>query len=311
MAITIKGKKAEVAAPVAEAPAPTGFTLPVEIQEEVSKLSPELQAQFAIQAELTPDFVMEVAENLPETLVEALIEHLETKLNEQLPDAVTAPAEQVTAQEPVANNTAASAKAKRDALKAEIAGMAKTSVVVDQKIEPVKTKAATQEVKPVEGEEDLGWGWNSLFPVNQAVTVINRGNGKFEVHVGAVKAQPVEKVAPVTVEAPTKKAKKPSVKTIFGDIQTDEYRKYLETLKNEYPTLDARITWAESIGLVRGTDWVSVTKAGQPMPSSVENMYLSEAIRNKLGIETYIEGAKTKEERKKIANGELPLPTRN
>lgn len=313
MAIKLTKKDSKVQeAPAVQAPAasPIGY-LPEDVQAEVAKLAPEVQAKFSQFSELTTAVLDAVMEDIPETLTERLLEIMEGNVNEQLPDATPAPAQEVTAQEaPVTD--AAARKAQRDALKNEILANSTQATKPATKVEAPSLDGKPETVKTVTATQPASTSfnaWDNLFPVNQAVTVINRGGGKFEVHFGSV--APTAQLVADKAEAPAKKPKKPSVKTIFDDIQTKAYREYIVTLKEKYPTLQDRVAWAESLGLVRGKDWVNVTKAGEPMPASVENMYISDAIRTKLGIETYVEGARTKEQRKKIANGELPLPPRD
>lgn len=316
MAITLKkgNKKVEeqpVAAQpevVAEVPATELTYLPEEIREQVMALPDGVKAHFIGASELTPGLVETVMPDLPETLTEALLELLEQKMNEALPDAEAAPAQEVMAQAPAAVTEDAQRQAKRDALKAQIAANATTPVPAKTVKQPdTSAKESAPKAAPAaEAAAPVSLGaWDSLFPVGQAVTVINRGGGRFEVHIGAVKALPAEKASEAAEEKPGKKNKKASVNrsiTSNPEYWTQEYKDFLAEMKEKYPDLDSRIKLAEGMGLVRGKDWADKTKDGGDMPASIENMHLMNLIRQTKGIEMFIEIANTTEKRRALAH---------
>lgn len=299
MAITIKKDKATAVTATNAAPSNPLAYLSAEAQEAVAQLPAEVQAQFAAVSELTPELIEAVAESIPETLMEQLITDLENVMEAQAPSVEVTPAKEVTAQ-PAVTDKAAEAKAKRDALKAEIAANAKTPVTVTQKPEPAALPVEVQDAAPT--QPAALQIWDQLFPVNQVVTIVNRGNGKFEMQIGKVLPTntKAEKVEATTAGKP----KKVKVSVISGnpDYWTDEYKAFQKDMKENYTDLESRTKLAESLGLVKGTDWNDKTKDGQPMPLAIENMQLMNAIREKKGIEIYIESARTPEQRRALAH---------
>lgn len=290
----------------AEVPTTELTYLPEEIREQVLALPEGVKGHFISANELTPALLETVMPDLPETLTEALLGLLENEMNEALPNAEPAPAQEVMAQAPAAVTEDASRQAKRDALKAQIAAGASTPIPAKAVKQPdtsakepaLKAAPAEAVVAPV----SLG-AWDSLFPVGQAVTIINRGGGRFELHVGAVKAMPAEKAQ---AEAPAaKKEKKVKVTSISNNpaYWTQEYKDFLAEMKEKYTDLDSRIKFAESLGMVRGTDWADKTKDGNPQHPAIENMQLMNAIREKKGIAIYIPEADTSEKRRALAHG--------
>lgn len=314
MAITLKkgNKKVEeqpaVVQPevVAEVPATELTYLPEEIREQVMGLPDGVKTHFISASELTPELVETVMPDLPETLTEALLELLEQKMNEALPDAEAAPAQEVMAQAPAAVTEDAQRQAKRDALKAQIAANATTPVPAKAVKQPDTSakESAPKAALVAEAAAPASLGaWDSLFPVGQAVTVINRGSGRFEVHIGTVKTSPAEKASEAA--APAKKEKKVKVTSISNNpaYWTQEYKDFLAEMKEKYPDLPSRIALAEGMGMVRGTDWADKTKDGKDQHPSIENMQLMNAIREKKGISIYIPEADTSEKRRALAHG--------
>lgn len=299
MAITIKKDKASAVTATNAAPSNPLAYLSAEAQEAVAQLPAEVQAQFAAVSELTPELIEAVAESIPETLMEQLITDLENVMEAQAPSVEVTPAKEVTAQ-PAVTDKAAEAKAKRDALKAEIAANAKTPVNATQKSEVSILPVELQDAAPT--QPAALQVWNQLFPVNQVVTIVNRGNGRFEIQIG--KVLPANSKAEKVEATPAGKVKKVKVTSISNNpaYWTEEYKAFLEEMK-AVPDLDTKIKVAEGLGLVRGTDWKDKTKEGQPMPAAIENMQLTNAIREKRGIEIYIESARTSEQRRALAHG--------
>lgn len=295
MAITVK-KEATAAAPVAETQDPLAYLGEV-TATEVKKLPEAVQAKFREATELTPELIEAVAADIPETLMETLITDLEQALENAAP-VVAAPAPA-----PAAAAPAPERQARRDALKAQIAANANQNATVPQaSAQPVLTPEMADAAPTM--PEALNT-WNQMFPIGMAVTVVNRGAGKFELHIGGIKE--VATVAP-TLDGKVKKERKPSVQNVAYDLMSDEYFDFLGKLKADHPTLADRVAYAESLGLVRGTDWAHMAKTGQPLPEGIENMYMLEPIRKKLGIEKYIEEARDPDVRKAIARGEQPMP---
>lgn len=305
MAIKLtKGSKTQEA-PAVQAPAasPIGY-LPEDVQAEIAKLAPEVQAKFAEFSELTPTVLDAVMEDIPETLTERLLEIMEGNVNEQLPDATPAPAQEVTAQEaPVTD--AAARKAQRDALKNEILANSTQATKPAANVEAPSLDGKPETVKTVTAPQPASVSfnaWDNLFPVGQAFIIVNRGGGKFEVTIGGVApaAQPVAAKA----EAPAKKEKKVKVSSISNnpDYWTEEYKAFLADMKANYADLDSRIELAKSLGLVRGTDWADKTKDGQPQHPAIENMQLMNVIQEKKGIARYIPEADTTEKRKALVH---------
>lgn len=316
MALTINKTNATPVAP-AEAANPIPY-LSADLSAKIMALPAEVSGLFTAATELTPDLIEAAAPGLSEELMEELITAVEAYLAQNVP-VVTAPvpAAQVVAQPPKADDR----KARRDELKAQIAansGQGTVTVkqneksVVPANAAPDAPKDLAQPAQPVVTAPastvnvaqvaSLGL-FDSLFPIGQMVTIVNRGGGKFELTIGKMAPAVKEPVA----EAPAKE-KKPKVGSIYNFIVTDEYLAFIEDMKTNYPDLPSRIALAESLGLVRGTDWNIVTKDGKPMPPSIENMFLVDAIRTKKGIEQYVEGARTADERKGLLAGTLPWP---
>lgn len=318
MAITInkaKNVEPQVAQPSAQ-DNPLAY-LPESVADEVAQLPADVVAVFAAATELTPDLIESVADKLPETLLDSMITAMEEYLAQSVPaNPQPVPAVQVTAQVPPTTPDA-NRKARRDALKSEIAANAKGGAVVAKQVEkPVlppevlasaPTATPQQAVVKAETPNIIFSMWDSLFPVGQQVTVINRGNGKFELHIG--KVAPAVQAQPESAAKPVKEAK-PKMSSIESYLIDDAYTAWLDAIKEAHPTLEDRIAYAESLGLKRGGEpgWKNVTNEGAPMPPSIENMYLISAIQKQQGIERYVEGARTSEERKAILNGTAPWP---
>lgn len=320
MALTINKANATPAAapaPVAEAN-PIPYLTP-ELSAQIMALDPATSAIFTAATELTPDLIEQAAQGLPESLLDELITAMEEYLAQSVPattEVVPAPA--VVAQAPAAKPD--DRKAKRDALKAQIAANAGQGTVTVKQTEkpivpasaapdapkglaqPVVTNPAVMQQAPV---SNLGL-FDSLFPIGQQVTLVNRGGGKFELFIGKVAPAAA---APATKEAAPAKERKPKMASISSYLLTDSYTKFIEDLNASHPTLESRIALAESLGLKRGDAWANVTKDGAPMPPAIENMYMVDAIRKAQGIEQYVEGARTKEERKAILDGTAAWPT--
>lgn len=316
MAITINKTKAVAQVTEAAAAASKLAYLPDNLANEVAQLPADVLAVFEAATELTPDLIEQVAANLPESLLDGLITAMEEYLAQSVP-ANPAPAPAVVAQVTPAPD--ADRKARRDALKAEIAANAKGATITAKQVETtivppaVTADAPTADKKtqqPVVQPPAANFSvWDNLFPVGQQVTVINRGGGKFELHIG--KVAPVAQPQPVAdIKASAKPEKKPKMSSIYDYIVSDDYLTWLASIKETYPTLEDRIAYAESVGLKRGGDpgWTNVTKEGNPLPPAIENMYLLGVLQKHLGVEQYVEGARTPEERKALLNGTAPWP---
>lgn len=305
MAIKINPKDKKVAeqAPVAESTNPFPY-LTEELAAEVGKLPAEVQAKFSAATDLTPDLIDNVATDIDEGLMEGLVTLLEQRYAELAPAVEVQPATETMAQ-PAAPTDAANRKAARDALKSQIASQAKTPTTVPAQAEPPVIGQAVIDQAPTT-PEPVG-AWANLFPVNVPVTIVNLGGGHFSVSVGGK----LPAAAKVQAEASASNGKEPKEKKVKvssisanPDYWTAEYKQFMVDMKEKYPNLEDRIAYAQSLGLVRGTDWADKTKAGEPQHTAIENMYVMSAIKAKLGIEQYLPEARTTEQRKAIALGQ-------
>lgn len=309
MAIVIKNKNDVVA----DTPAPMVTNalslLPTELAEQVKALDATVVQVFTEAPDLTPELIELVADKMPESLLDGVISALEEYMAKNVPaNPQPVPAAEVVAQSQAKPDDR---KARRDALKAQIAANAGQGAVAspqnEKPVTPTSMPVAPAQpvVKPAEQPVNFS-AFDTLFPVGQQVTVINRGNGKFELHIG--KVAPAAAVAKEESAKPTKAEKKPKAASIQPYLVTDEYNAFVKDMQDNYPDLGSRQALAESLGLKPGTDWAVVTKDNSPMPPAIQNMFMTDAIRKAKGIEQYVEGARTKEERKAILDGTAPWP---
>jgi len=124
---------------------------------------------------------------------------------------------------------------------------------------------------------------NQLFEamdINSAIVVTRPGKNKWALQPISAAALPIKG-----------KGKKVSNTKFFNSLKSEEYIEFLKEMNEKYPTREDRVAYAEEMGLVRGQDWQCTRKEdGQEFDASTERMYISKAIRAKLGIKKYIEG---------------------